>query len=124
MLLLSMPASMIWKITTEVPSLNRLSLSMITERRLDTPRSRKSATTEIGSVAEMSDPNTSAGNQRKADHPMQRVAGDQRGHQHADDGQQHNRRQILTQMADVDVDARFEEQRREEQDQDDVGSQE
>jgi len=48
------------KRTTAVPSLRRLSPSMIRDNRLSTVRSLKMASTEMGSVAEMMHPKRSA----------------------------------------------------------------
>ncbi len=51
---------------------------------------------------------------------MQRESSDHRCHQDAHDRQQQNRRQVLAQLPDVDVDPGFEKERGQEKDQDDV----
>ena len=64
-----------------------------------------------------------ADHQRKAGPQVDREPGDEGRQYDADHREQQNRNQVLTQMPNVDVDAGFKEQSRQEQHHDDLGRQ-
>ena len=108
------------KSTSAVPSLTRLSPSMIASARRGTPKRRPIADAASGSVGETTAPSTNAAAQRQVD----RVVADDRDgdhrRRHEADREQRDRPQVLTELAQSGVERGRVEERRQDAEQHDV----